>query len=268
MLSLMPSSLEPHYTYLENSDEGYETVDVLGIPIGTFTRSDLTRQFQSLLEHGKRGWISYINVYTLNLACTHAWFHRYLKNSILTYCDGQGVRFGALLTGKRIKERIVFTDWIYDVCEVALRTGKGIYLLGATEEVLSKAQSVLSNRFPNLAIRGTHHGYFSDNEQVSVVQHINQSGADIVIVGMGMPRQEKWISEHSNNLRSSLILNAGSCFDFVAGTKRRCPEWMGTMGLEWLFRFIQEPRRLWQRYLIGNPLFILRMVKSLVFKIK
>jgi N-acetylglucosaminyldiphosphoundecaprenol N-acetyl-beta-D-mannosaminyltransferase len=229
----------------------YKTVDVLGIPVGAFTRAELTAFFLEILKSQKRGWISYVNVHTINLACSLDWFKQYLRDSIFTYCDGHGVRIGAALLGKRLTERIVFTDWIYDVCKVADQTGTGVYFLGANDIVLDKARTNLLNIFPSLKIAGMHHGYFTNQDTLSIVDLINRSGADILIVGMGMPKQEKWIQEQFAQLRPRLVLNAGSCLDFVAGSKRRCPSWLGKIGFEWLFRFILEPRRLWRRYLMG-----------------
>jgi N-acetylglucosaminyldiphosphoundecaprenol N-acetyl-beta-D-mannosaminyltransferase len=244
----------------------YETLEVLGVPVGVFTRTELTAMFLRILESQQRGWISYVNVHTINLAYSIGWFKKYLQDSVLTYCDGQGVRVGAALLGRRIKERIVFSDWIYDVCTIADQTGIGVYLLGAEDIVLEKAKINLLKYYPSLKISGSHHGYFTSQEAPSIVHLINRSGADILIVGMGMPKQEKWILENFDQLQPRLILNAGSCFDFIAGTKKRCPSWMGKVGLEWLFRLVLEPRRLWRRYLIGNPVFIYRIIKARLLK--
>jgi N-acetylglucosaminyldiphosphoundecaprenol N-acetyl-beta-D-mannosaminyltransferase len=244
----------------------YETVEILGVPVGIFTRTELTAIFLGILESQQRGWISYVNVHTINLAYTIEWFKKYLQDSVLTYCDGQGVRVGAALLGRRINERIVFSDWVYDVCTVADQTGIGVYLLGAEDIVLEKTKINLLKSYPSLKISGSHHGYFTSQEAPSIVDLINRSGAEILIVGMGMPRQEKWIQEQFNALKPRLVLNAGSCFDFIAGTKKRCPSWMGKVGIEWLFRLAIEPQRLWRRYLIGNPVFIYRIIKSRLLK--
>jgi N-acetylglucosaminyldiphosphoundecaprenol N-acetyl-beta-D-mannosaminyltransferase len=256
------SSLPAKTSSIRNSISKYEKVEVWGVPIGDLTRDQLTSIFLQLVKNRKRGWISYVNVHAMNLSYSIEWFHQYLQKSIMIYCDGQGLRYGAALLGKRISERIAFSEWILDVCEVAVQTGKGLYLLGATDEILEKAKRNLLHLYPTLAILGMHHGYFSDRESSSLIDLINRSGADIVVVGMGMPKQEKWIQENFARLKPHLVLNAGSCFDFVAGTKKRCPQWLGNIGLEWLFRLILEPKRLWRRYLIGNPLFIYRIIKT------
>jgi len=184
----------------------YKTVEVLGVPVGVFTRAELTAMFLRILESQQCGWISYVNVHTINLVYSLDWFKKYLRDSILTYCDGQGVRVGAALLGKRIRERIVFSDWIYDVCAIADQTGSGIYLLGAEDIVLEKAKLTLLKFYPSLKISGSHHGYFTFQEVPSIVKLINHSGADILIVGMGMPKQEKWILETLINYNRDLLL--------------------------------------------------------------
>ena len=243
----------------------YETVEVLGVPVGVFTRTELTAMFLRILESRQRGWISYVNVHSINLAYSIDWLKKYLQNSILTYCDGHGVRVGAALLGRKMNRRIVFTDWIYDVCTIAIQTGIGVYLLGAEESVLEKAKNNLLKSYPSLIISGSHHGYFTSQETPGIVHLVNSSGAEILIVGMGMPRQEKWIQEQFTVLKPRLVFNAGSCFDYVAGTKNRCPSWLGKIGFEWIYRLMQDPGRLWKRYLIGNPLFIFRIIKARLF---
>jgi N-acetylglucosaminyldiphosphoundecaprenol N-acetyl-beta-D-mannosaminyltransferase len=139
-------------------------VDILGVPIGLFTRTRLTSTFLQLLKSRKRGWIRYVNVHAINLSSSIEWFKHYLQDSILTYCNGQCVRIGAVLLGKRLRERIFFSDCIYDVCKIADQTGTGIYLLGAEESVLEKAKRSLVHFYPSLNIRGMYHGYFATQE--------------------------------------------------------------------------------------------------------
>ncbi len=206
--------------------------------------------------------MSYVNIHALNLASELPWFKEYLQRSLLTYCDGEGVRLGAKFLGESIPERIVLSDWISDVCNVSAELGKRVYLLGGSESVVALAAKNLVASHPHLILAGTHAGYFLPSDEPALLEHINSSGADVLIVGMGMPKQEAWIREHQSRITPRIVLNGGSCFDYVAGTKRRCPSWMGRMGLEWLFRLLQEPRRLWKRYLVGNPRFFHRVFRA------
>ncbi len=239
---------------------GFEKVKVLGIDVGVLTRHRLTALVRESYDAGLKGWFSYVNVHAINISQTTPWFRLFLNDSLVTYCDGQGVRLGAALEGSSIPERIVMSDWIFDICELSVSRQAKVYLLGSAEPVMEKAVRALRILYPDLQIVGHHAGYMSDLETELVLEQINRLEPDFLIVGMGMPLQEQWILMHRDRLPACLIFNAGSCFEYVAGVKKRCPTWMGSMGLEWLYRLVQEPRRLWRRYLIGNPLFVARIL--------
>ncbi len=245
-----------------SSRNGWPRVDILNVPINVLTREQLTGALRHVLETGQRGWFSYVNIHAINLSLDLHWFRQFLQHSLVTYCDGAGVRVGAWMLGKKLPERIVMTDWIHDVCDLAQRLEKRVFFLGSTRTIIAWAVNVLGRMYPGMIIAGFHHGYFSREEQERIVHHINDSRPDILVVGMGMPLQERWILENIEKLDVPVLLNAGSCFDFVAGAKSRCPRWMGQAGMEWLFRLLLEPRRLWRRYLIGNPRFMLRVLFS------
>lgn len=238
------------------------TADVLGVPVNILDRPTLTRMLGSMPNGQKRGWLSYVNVNAVNLAQEMPWFKDFLQRALLTYCDGEGVRLGSKIIGKPLPERIVLTDWIFDVCLVAEEQHWRVFLLGASDSVLDKSVRRLRTMYPTLNIVGSHHGYFKPEENDEVVTAINNAHPNLLIVAMGMPKQERWILDNIGGLEVPLVMNAGSCFDYVAGEKARCPRWMGHVGLEWLYRLAQEPRRLWRRYLIGNPLFMVRILRA------
>lgn len=237
-----------------------DTVDVLGVPVHILDRSYLTRLLGRLPNGKAQGWVSYVNINAINLAQELPWFRNFLQDSLVTYCDGEGVRLGSRILGEPLPERIVLTDWVYDVCAFAEKKGWKLFLLGSTDPILEKTLRNLQEQYPTLRFAGAHHGYFTNQENLNVVSLINQSRADLLLVAMGMPKQELWILENIGLLNVPLVMNAGSCFDYVAGVKHRCPRWMGRMGLEWFYRLLQEPRRLWKRYLVGNPLFLFRVI--------
>jgi N-acetylglucosaminyldiphosphoundecaprenol N-acetyl-beta-D-mannosaminyltransferase len=237
-------------------------VDVLGVPVSVVDRPTLTRILGSLPNGQRQGWLSYVNINAVNLAQEIPWFKDFLRQSLLTYCDGEGVRLGSRIIGTPLPERIVLTEWIYDVCLVAEEQHWKIFLLGSTSSVLERTLPVLQSKYPTLNVVGSHHGYFSPRENDTVVTMINKTHPDLLIVAMGMPKQERWILDNIHALNVPLMMNAGSCFDYVSGVRPRCPGWMGHVGLEWLYRLVQEPRRLWKRYLLGNPLFLLRVIRA------
>jgi len=247
---------------LPESIKAPDTVEVLGIPVNRFDRSSLTQLLGHMPSGRKKGWLSYVNVHAVNLAQELPWFKEFLKDSLVTYCDGEGVRLGSRIIGNPLPERIAMTDWIYDVCAVAERQEWRLYLLGSTDTVLEKTTVALRKKYAGLHIAGCHNGYFAPEDNKNIVSAINRTRPHVLIVGMGMPKQERWILDNIDSLDVPLVMNAGACFDYVAGEKRRCPGWMGRWGFEWLFRFAVEPRRLWRRYLIGNTLYLTRIVKQ------
>ena len=240
----------------------YHFLEVLGVRVNILKRNELTNATSGLLQQKRKGWISYVNVHAINLASELPWFKSFLNDSLLTYCDGQGVRLGASLLHGHLPQRIVMTDWVYDICGLAAENGWKIYFLGSKIDVVTKTIQNLRDFLPSLLVSGYHHGYLNSSDSEAVVEEINRTGTDIVVVGMGMPLQERWILDNSDRINASLLLNAGSCFDYVSGAKQRCPRWLGNIGFEWVFRLLQEPRRLWKRYLIGNPEFLYNILKQ------
>jgi N-acetylglucosaminyldiphosphoundecaprenol N-acetyl-beta-D-mannosaminyltransferase len=184
----------------------------------------------------------------------------------LVFCDGAGVMLGARLLGHHIPERITYADWIWQLAEFAEPRGFTFFFLGARPGVADKAAASLKARYPALRVVGTHHGYFDKTpgsaENEAVIEQINAVKPNILIVGFGMPLQERWLRDNWDHIDANVALTGGAVFDYVSGELQRAPRWMTDNGLEWLGRLLIEPRRLWKRYLIGNPLFIWRVLKQ------
>jgi exopolysaccharide biosynthesis WecB/TagA/CpsF family protein len=183
--------------------------------------------------------------------------HRARLNALdLVVPDGQPVRWALnLLYGAGLRDRVYGPDLMLEVCALAAREGLPIYLYGSTAPVLDRLDRALRERFPDLRVAGREPSKFrrlTQDERAAVVNRIRSSGARLVFVGLGCPRQEVWAYEYRDALRMP-ILAVGAAFDFHAGTTRQAPHWMQAGGLEWLFRLKGEPRRLWRRYLLLNP---------------
>jgi exopolysaccharide biosynthesis WecB/TagA/CpsF family protein len=174
--------------------------------------------------------------------------------------DGQPVRWALnLLHGAMLRDRVYGPKLMLNVCEHAEREGLGVYLYGSTQEILAGLKTNLVARFPRLMIRGTAPSKFrplSSREKDDVALQIRSSGARMIFVGLGCPRQEVWAYEFGEGL-SMPIVAVGAAFAFLAGRLRQAPDWMQERGLEWLFRLGAEPKRLWRRYLLLNPAYIL-----------
>ena len=241
-------------------------MNVLGARVDPLTIASLNERVERLLENQQKSVVAYIHVHGVNLAYRDAALTRFFKNAEIVYCDGEGVRLGANLLGLHIPERIALTDWVWDLFKICQRQSASLYFLGSTQDVLEGAARKVKEKFPGLKLLGCHHGYFEKRgpSNDAVISEINRFGPDVLLVGFGMPIQERWLMESGDRLQVKLILTVGSCFDYVSGRRRRCPRWMARHGLEWLFRLMQEPRRLFKRYIIGNPLFVARVVWAAV----
>lgn len=219
-----------------------------------------------LVTLGKRGMVLSGNVHSLNLAYRQAWLRLFMNHADLVRLDGAGLRLGARVLGHPTPPRATWADFAWQLAAFAEPRGFTFFFLGGRPGVAEKAAARLRERHPDLQIVGTHHGYFDKTpgspENEAVVHAINAVKPNILIVGFGMPIQERWLMENWDRIDANVALTAGAMFDYVSGELRRGPRWMTDHGLEWLARLIIEPRRLWKRYLIGNPLFLWRVLKQ------
>lgn len=249
----------------------YKYTRLLGVKVGDLPVDQFVEKIIERVTTGKRLIAAYINVYSLNLAHDQPWFEEFLNGVPMTYCDGYGVILGARILGLPLKNRYTPPDWIEKLAAACARRGLSVYFLGARPGVAVKAAKRLKEKCPGLKIKGVQHGYFDkttggeDNQ--AVIQAINASSPDILLVGMGMPLQEKWLMDNWTQLQVAAALPVGALFDYMAGARHRAPKWMTNHGLEWLGRLVLEPGRLWKRYLVGIPRFLLRIIRELLKQI-
>jgi len=229
-------------------------VDLLGIDSVVNTIIAWTNQDTSRVAIG-------VNANVCNLAADSPDFARLVSAADLRYADGQSIVWAARLLGGRIPERVATTDLIKPLAETAERLGKRIFLLGAAPGVASAASRELQRLFPRLQITAFH-GYFPSEATESVLENISLFSTDILLVGMGDPRQQEWVSCHRTQISAPAILTCGGLFDWISGNNRRAPRWMIRLGLEWLWRMMIEPKRLTGRYLRGNPKFLARLLSQ------
>jgi len=240
--------------------------EVLGVRVSTITVAQLHRRIRKCIDQRQRALVLNVNASCLNLACERPWLRAFLNGADIVFCDGAGVMLAARILGRPIPERITYADWVWQLARFAEAEGFTLFFLGARPGVADDAARRLRERFPGLRIVGTYHGYFDKTpgsaENQTVVWTINASDPNILVVGFGMPLQERWLMENWHSLTANVALTGGAVFDYASGGLRRAPSWMTKNSLEWLGRLIVEPRRLWKRYLIGNPLFLYRVLKQ------
>jgi N-acetylglucosaminyldiphosphoundecaprenol N-acetyl-beta-D-mannosaminyltransferase len=242
------------------------SIKLLRVRIHTLSLFELLNIVTQTILTGRKILIAYVNVHGINLAHKFPWFQQFLNTADIVFCDGFGVRWGARFLGLNISHRYTPPDWIPRLCQVCIQHDFSLFFLGGRPGVTDKSAARLKERFPSLQIVGVHHGYFdkalSSAENEAVIQRINASKPNILIIGFGMPLQERWLMENWERIEANVALTGGAVFDYISGELRRAPRWMTEHSLEWLGRLIIEPRRLWRRYLIGNMLFLWRVLKQ------
>ena len=230
------------------------------------TVEELHVEIGRLVRDGKRGLVLNVNAHCLNLCYEDPKLRDFLNGAEVVFCDGAGVRLAASILSRRIPERITYAEWAWRLAAFAAAQGFSLYFLGGRPGVAREAARRLIESFPDLKIVGVRHGYFDHSagsaENEAVVAEINAAAPDILLVGLGMPLQERWLMENRERIGAGVVLTGGAVFDYVSGGLRRGPRLLTDNGFEWLARLFVEPRRLWRRYLVGNPLFLLRVLKQ------
>jgi N-acetylglucosaminyldiphosphoundecaprenol N-acetyl-beta-D-mannosaminyltransferase len=231
------------------------------IEVQTAPPADLLRRILAHTEDSHPHRVTYVNAHVLNQSFSNPELRDALQSSDIVYCDGYGVRLAARLIGRPIPYRMTGADWIWGVASLCQASGRSLYLLGSDPGASSEAAAALRRWYPRLRVLGTHHGYFEPGSAHSdrVLEHISENRPDILLVGMGTPQQELWVDRHFDRIEAGVVWTVGALFDYLAGRTPRAPHWLSDNGLEWIFRLAVEPRRMWRRYLLGNPAFLYRV---------
>jgi N-acetylglucosaminyldiphosphoundecaprenol N-acetyl-beta-D-mannosaminyltransferase len=234
-----------------------------GLPVHPVRLAELIAWLAEAAGRPERSTVFYANVHAANLARRDAAFRAAFERADLVFCDGQGLRLAAALLGQPLPERFTPPDWIDRLAAVCAAQGEGLFLLGGRPGVAEQAAATLRARHPGLRT-AAHHGYFlaSPADEAAAIAAVRAFRPGVLLVGLGMPLQERWLLERRDELDAAVALTVGALFDYLAGTVRRGPRWLTDRGFEWLCRLWYEPRRLWRRYLLGNPAFFLRILRQ------
>lgn len=244
----------------------YPIRNILGVPIWAIPQKSLPNLISGLIESAGKHLFMYVNAHTVNIAQRDFEYKRILNSASVVYSGGIGPVLASKILGQPLPERAPTPDFIDEVFAKAQRKKWSIYLLGTKEKSLKLFISQLKQKFPKLNICGFHHGYFTQDEDQIILDEINSLKPTLLIVGMGTPKQEKWVNDNMHQLNVKAFWVVGALFDVMAGILPRAPKWIQALGLEWLFRLLQEPKRLWRRYLVGNAIFIIAVIFSLINK--
>lgn len=242
-------------------------IDFLGIRLVSVTVKEFIDFVLNSAKQKKKTFITYVNAHCVNTAFRDQEYHNILRQADIVYADGQAIVWAGKFLGTPLPERINAGDFFLNFARRCVNEEIKIFLLGSYPEVAEAITRKLHQQIPGLKIVGTQHGFFNPDEDADFIARINSSGAEILFVGMGVPRQEKWAYKYFNALSVPVIWCVGALFEYYAGYRARAPWWLRRLGLEWLFRLLLEPRRLWRRYLLGNPEFLLRVLFAKVKKL-
>ena len=236
---------------------------VFDVPIDCTTEETAVRELIDAASHPSKDGIArlfaFVNAHCLNVAYTNARYRDVLAHAAAVWPDGTGVRMAGSRLGFPVPENVNGTDLFPLVCRAAEKAGLSVFFYGARAEVVEKVAENVARDYPSLKVAGFVNGYAPDEE---VLSKIRAAKPDLLFVAKGVPGQELWIADHQHDLACRAAIAVGGLFDFVSGRIPRAPKWMRRLGVEWAFRLYQEPVRLFRRYVIGNPLFLLRVARA------
>lgn len=237
----------------------HHRVNILGVGVSAITMDEALATIEGWIASREHQYICVRDVHGVMKSQRDATLRQIHNAAGLVTPDGMPLVWLARLKGFRHVERVYGPDLMLACCQLSISRGYRHFFYGGAEGVAQRLASRLRERFPGLAIAGTLSPPFrllEPNEDEETVRNINQTHPDIVWVGLGTPKQERWMSAHVGRLDAPVLVGVGAAFDFHAGVKAQAPRWMRRAGLEWLFRLLAEPRRLGPRYLLNNPWFI------------
>jgi len=228
-----------------------EEITIFNIKINPLRRPDFLSIIESSIKSGRQIAQFGVNSATINDIVRNEEFRYTINSADLVHIDGMSVVWALRSFGYTVPERVATPDLADDILVMADREGMSIFLFGAKESTLLLCRQNIERKFPNIKIAGSRNGYYNPEEEKDIFDMINNSKPDILLLGMSSPKKELFFESYRHKLEARYILGVGGYFDIISGEIKRAPRWMQDTGLEWLYRLLQEPRRLWKRYLIG-----------------
>lgn len=234
---------------------------ILNTYVNALTMDETVAEVEKIIQAGKPTQHVVINAFKVNLMNEDARLREIVNACPLINADGASIVWAAKRLGVPLRERVAGIDLFQNLVKLAAEKGYKIYLFGAKEEVVTRVKRIFEEQYPGIRIVGYRNGYFTEADEPEMVEQMARSGADMMFVAFSSPKKEYWVSRYLKELNIPFVMGVGGSFDVVAGVTDRAPRWMQKIGMEWFYRFIQEPRRLWNRYMVGNTKFVLYTLK-------
>lgn len=241
-----------------NPETGH--VNILGVKVNCDDKQSILNKVVEWAGENTPRTITYVNAHCINLSFQNREYLDVINQSDLVYSDGISVVWASQILGGCPLDKVTGREWIFDLCELAIANNLRIYILAGAPSITNSAGVNLRNRWPALKIVGTSDGYFLEKTNNQILEEINSSKPHVLLVGMGSPQQEFWISKHRKVIDVPICWSVGALFDYVAGVEPSVPSWMNKLALEWMWRLFIDPKGKWKRYIIGNPSFAARVL--------
>jgi N-acetylglucosaminyldiphosphoundecaprenol N-acetyl-beta-D-mannosaminyltransferase len=237
-------------------------VDILGVPVHPVNRQGILDYISSTIAARQQAIVLHANVFGVNLSNQHSWLKDFYRQAHLVFCDGDGIRWACVILGFQVPEKVTYNVFLWELAAFCERFRFSLYLLGGRPGVADQARANLQARYPQLHILGASDGYFpkDGDGSLAVIENINSVRPDVLLVCFGMPIQEQWVSDNASRLAVHVILTGGAAIDYGAGVIAVAPRWMKQLQMEWFFRLLVEPVRMFRRYVVGNPIFLARVL--------
>jgi len=248
-----------------NATQRLPVVRCLGVPVANVTMAHAIDALVDLRRQGG-GSVAFLNAHCANVACRSAEYRAALEQASLVFGDGSGVRLASRLAGTPIVDNVNGTDMAPLLFDRMAAEGLSLYLLGARPGVARAAAEKQLERHPGLQVAGADHGYHDDAGFAALAERVAAARPDVILVALGVPRQELWIERWRRHLAPSVLVGVGGLLDFLSERIPRAPGWLRFLGLEWTYRLWQEPGRMWRRYLLGNVEFMARVMQERLFR--
>ena len=249
--------------------EHHNKIEFFGIKIDNLTMDETLAVIEKNIDLSKSLHHIVVNAGKIVAMQSDKRLREDVINADLINADGQAVVWASKFLNKHLKERVAGIDLMHNLVKKAFEKNYKIFFLGATEAVVTKVIDVYSKQYSPDIIAGYRNGYFTKEEEPLIAQQIADSGANILFVAISSPTKENFLNTYKDILKKvSFVMGVGGSFDVVAGKVKRAPLWMQNYGLEWFYRLIQEPKRMWKRYLIGNTKFIILVFKEKIKLLK
>ena len=238
-------------------------VNIFNIPIDAITMKETLQRVEDAIVKQEQIHHTVVNAGKIAAMQTNKELQKSVVEATIINADGQAIIWAANLLGQKLPERVSGIDLMEGLVKRSFEKGYKCYFLGATEEVVAKLVNIYKDQYSKDIIAGYRNGYFNKGEEESIAHQISESGANILFVAITSPKKEIFLNTYKKQLQNvNFIMGVGGSFDVISGKVKRAPLWMQSIALEWLYRVMQEPKRLGRRYLVGNTKFIWLVVKE------